>query len=63
MDQDTFDDLCEKKLGGEWAYFTLRARVIHGSVWMMKDFDKKIIDKYFSEFYSSEAKDNYKLKA
>ena len=27
---------------------------------MMKDFDNKILDKYFNKYYSSSAKDDYK---
>jgi hypothetical protein len=59
MSKNTFEDITEKKLGGAWAYFTGRAKVLHGSCWTMKDFDDKIISKYFDKYYSSTIKDKY----
>jgi hypothetical protein len=58
MSKNTFEDITEKKLGGAWAYFTGRAKITHGSVWTMKDFDNKILDKYFNKYYSSNIKDD-----
>jgi hypothetical protein len=60
MNKDTFDNLSEKKLGGPWAYMTGRVKITKGGLFTMKDFDNKILDKYFNKYYSSKAKDDYK---
>ena len=52
MDKNTFDALSEKRLGGAWAYMTGRVKLNTGNLILMKEFEEKVVIKYFNNLYS-----------
>ena len=56
MDRKTFDELGDKKLGGAWAYLTGRVK-LNGSLTTLKQFEDKVLCKYFNDLYEKDLKD------
>lgn len=60
MDKNTFDALSDKRLGGAWAYITGRVKLITGNLMLLKEFEEKVVVKYFNHLYSKDVKDKHK---